>query len=507
LKQEEVVALPSSIIGSVYSASQVAYGKVSPTPPTASNGAGPFTFTDTNSLANLSVFGSQVGPTATLTVTNLTTNPATGVQTITGTISDPGTLFNGQAVSGTVIGNDVNDFLATGTAAGFSTNLYFANSAAQLPSAGGTASVTGAANSPAYALVCYVSGSLIRAWRDGREADVPVEQLAVGDLVVTSSGEHRPVRWLGSRTVDCRHHPDPALVQPVRIRAGAFGPGLPARDLLVSPGHSVCVDMVGEVLVLASALVNGATVARDDVEYVTYWHVELDCHDLLLAEGMPAESYLDMGNRAFFGTGGVVDLHATPDGTNPVGRTHADFCRPFHGAGSPVVEFLRGRLHARAEALGWHLDGTDLWASAYLLVDGARVDPTVRGLQARFALPPGAREVWLVSQAGVPLEIGHSSDGRRLGLHLAGLSLDDGWCEPRRVGLDDPLLCVGFYGVEGGSETPRCWTAGRARLPAALWAGLDGAVSLRVDLAGPALPRWMAPTMAETAVEPHAAAA
>ncbi len=500
------MALPSSIIGSVYSASQIAYGSVSPTPPAAGNGAGPFTFTDTDSLANLSVFNSTVGPAATLTVTGLTTNPVTGVQTITGTISDPGTLFNGQTVTGTVIGNDVNDFLASGNAAGFSTNLYFANSAAQLPAAGGTATVAGAANSPDYTLVCYVSGTLLRAWRDGREADVPVEQLAVGDLVVTSSGGRRPVRWLGSRTVDCRRHLDPAAVQPVRIRAGAFGLGLPARDLRVSPGHSVCVDMVGEVLVPASALVNGATVARDDVEHVTYWHVELDSHDLLLAEGMPAESYLDMGNRTFFGAGGVVELHATPDGTKPAERTHANFCRPFHGAGSPVAEFLRGRLHARAEALGWRLDGTDPWAGVHLLVDGARVAPDVRGLQARFALPPDAQEVWLVSQAGVPHEIGHGSDGRRLGLHLASLRLDDGWCEPRQVDLNDPLLCVGFHAAEGGPEASRRWTAGRARLPAALWAGLDGAVSLRVDLAGPALPRWTAPAMAGTTVADAAAA-
>ena len=183
------------------------------------------------------------------------------------------------------------------------------------------------------AVTCFVTGTQIRTMR----GDVAVEHLAAGDLVVTASGETRAIRWIGHRTMDCSRHPAPAEVMPVRIAAHAFGPDRPARDLVVSPGHAICVEMMGENLIPASSLLNGTTIVQQDVQRVTYWHVELDSHDLLLAENLPAESYLDMDNRSFFADAAAVMLHATPDA--PV-MTHADFCRPFHASGL-VVEAVR----------------------------------------------------------------------------------------------------------------------------------------------------------------------
>ena len=100
-----------------------------------------------------------------------------------------------------------------------------------------------------------------------------------------------PVRWLGRSQVGWRHL-DPLHALPVRVRAGALGHGLPARDLLVSPAHALLLD---GVLVQAGALVNGAGIVRQTTmpDTFTYWHVELDTHALLLAEGIPAESFLD----------------------------------------------------------------------------------------------------------------------------------------------------------------------------------------------------------------------
>ncbi len=197
--------------------------------------------------------------------------------------------------------------------------------------------------SAAVQAVCFASGTRIRTLR----GDVAVEALAVGDLVITASGAPRSIRWLGHRTIDCRRHPRPAEVLPVRIAAHAFAPSKPARDLVVSPGHSLCVDALGEMLMPASALINGTTIAQIEVERVTYWHVELDAHEIVLAENLPAESYLEMGNRAFFAEAGTVALGAIPDA--PV-RTHADFCRPYLASG-PLVEAVRGRLAARADDL------------------------------------------------------------------------------------------------------------------------------------------------------------
>ena len=164
----------------------------------------------------------------------------------------------------------------------------------------------------------------------------------VGDLAVTSSGAHRAIRWLGHRTIDCRRHPRPADVMPIRISAHASGADQPARNLFVSPGHAICVDAAGEVLIPAGSLVNGSTIQQVEVDEITYWHVELDSHEIILAEGLPAESYLEMGNRSFFGAGDVVALHGNPDGHVP---THADFCRPFVDGG-PLLEAVKARLGA-----------------------------------------------------------------------------------------------------------------------------------------------------------------
>ena len=191
---------------------------------------------------------------------------------------------------------------------------------------------------------CFASSTSI-AVVDG---DARVEDLAVGDVVVTSSGAHRPIIWLGHRTIDCRKHPRPQETMPIRIAAHAFGDNRPVRDLLVSPGHAICVDVLGEVLIPAGALVNGTTIVQEDVDSVTYWHVELEGHDILLAENLPCESYLEMGNRSFFAESKVVTVDASPDAQVV---THADFCRPFHADGD-LVEVVRERLAARAQQLG-----------------------------------------------------------------------------------------------------------------------------------------------------------
>ncbi len=342
--------------------------------------------------------------------------------------------------------------------------------------------------------ICYCTGTLIRTAR----GDVAVEDLQVGDLAVTTSGAHRPIRWIGSRTLDPRRHPRPREAMPVRVAAGALGPNRPARDLRVSPGHALCLDLLGEVLVPACALVNGATIVQEPVERVTYWHVELDGHDVILAENQPAESYLEMGNRGFFADGAVVvDLAAGPDAPVP---THAAFCRPFHAEGA-LVEVVRGQLRARAEVLGWRLASQGL-GDLHVVADGCRVEPEVDGLAARFVLPGAARDVWLASSAGVPRETGLSADERRLGVCVGGLTVEGGVGAPRRVAPDDARLGAGFHAAERGSDGA-CWrwTDGRALLPAELWAGVGGEVTLHVELTGPALPRWMGPGVEVAAVQ------
>lgn len=314
--------------------------------------------------------------------------------------------------------------------------------------------------------------------------DKLVQSLRVNeDVVVNAAGEQRSIRWIGHRRIDCRRHPRPEDVRPVRIAAHAFGPGRPARDLLVSPGHAICVEVLGEVLIPAKHLVNGATIAQVEVDEVTYWHVELDTHDILLANGLPAESYIDCGNRAFFASSrGEVDPART--------GSLADYCRPL--ADEAVTKAIRSRLRARAVDLGWQLD-TDPLAGLHLVANGQAIRPEVAGTTARFWLPIAAREVWLVSRTAVPAEMGESPDARRLGVSVAGLSLDDGLSGRREVALDDPRLAEGFHALEQEGGAHR-WTDGRAPLPASLWAGCRGHVFVRVECLQNDLARWIAPT-------------
>ena len=146
-------------------------------------------------------------------------------------------------------------------------------------------------------VVCYAAGTRILTVTGERT----VESLMQGDIVLTlASGElvPQPVRWIGRRRIDLTAHPRPETVAPVRIRRGAFAENMPHRDLLVSPDHAVFVD--GK-LICARQLVNGTTIRQETGwAAVEYFHVELDAHAILLAEGLPAESYLNTGNRGFF---------------------------------------------------------------------------------------------------------------------------------------------------------------------------------------------------------------
>jgi len=187
--------------------------------------------------------------------------------------------------------------------------------------------------------VCFASGTRIRTTC----GEVAVEDLAVGDLAVTASGDARPVVWIGHQRIE---RPAPSQ-QPVRVVAGAFGESLPRRDLFLSPGHAVCVSVMDEVFTPIDHLINGATIAQVEVPEVTYWHVELESHDVLLAEGLPAESYMDCGNRTWFGRD-----HGRLQAVDPgrVAESLSRYARPFV-AGGPIVEAIRQRLDARAKAL------------------------------------------------------------------------------------------------------------------------------------------------------------
>jgi hypothetical protein len=182
---------------------------------------------------------------------------------------------------------------------------------------------------------CFVQGTRIATQR----GQVGVEHLRAGDLVPTQFGGMRRVKWLGHRRVNCRRHPKPQKVWPMRVRAGAFADGVPHRDLWLSPDHAVFAE---NVLIPIKHLINGSTVTQEPREEVTYWHVELEHHDVLLAEGLPCETYLDTGNRSTFDNGGgPPQLHPDFCGL----AWEALGCAPLVVTG-PALEAVQRRLHA-----------------------------------------------------------------------------------------------------------------------------------------------------------------
>ena len=150
--------------------------------------------------------------------------------------------------------------------------------------------------------VCFAAGTRIATPR----GEVAVEALAPGDLVLTADRATEMVLFVGRRHVVLAGRADAAAMAPIRILAGALGAGTPRRDLVLSPDHCLFLD---GALVPARLLANGTTIlAETHCAEVTWYHVELPRHAVILAEGAPAESWLDTGNRSWFANASVALL-------------------------------------------------------------------------------------------------------------------------------------------------------------------------------------------------------
>jgi hypothetical protein len=252
-----------------------------------------------------------------------------------------------------------------------------------------------------------------------------------------------------------RRHPRPQDVLPVRVRAGAFGPGRPHRDLVLSPDHAVHgAALAGgpDVLVPVRYLLNGLTIAQEKAASVTWFHVELDRHAVLLAEGLPVESYLDTGNRAAFANGGgATMLH--PDFARRIWQARG--AAPLVVAGE-VLQGLRRRLLARAVALGHRVTADP---GLRLAVDGAPVAPQRYGDTLYIALPADARDLLVGSRSFVPAETEPAgTDMRRLGVAVAAVALDG-----EQMALHGPRPGAGWHAPEPGWR----WTDGAGHLDVA----------------------------------------
>ncbi|MFV1876282.1 Hint domain-containing protein [Nioella sp.] len=162
--------------------------------------------------------------------------------------------------------------------------------------------ITGAGNegsnftdAGAYEL-CFAAGSLITT----PNGESTVETLRIGDTILTAEGRAVPVKWIGQQRVLTRFRPAERLGL-VRFDAGSLGEDLPHADLTVTADHGMLVD---GVICHAGALVNGTTITQvpraELGETYTVYHIETEAHEIILANGAPAETFIDNVSRRVF---------------------------------------------------------------------------------------------------------------------------------------------------------------------------------------------------------------
>ena len=190
---------------------------------------------------------------------------------------------------------------------------------------------------PTPGALCFAAGSMIAT----PEGETPVEMLEIGDLVQTADGRNVRVLWIGRQTVLTATAPQ--RMEPVRIRKDALGPGVPHSDLTVTADHGMVLD---GYVINASALVNGASIhwvpLSELDQSVTYYHVETENHEIVLANGAETETFLDMSGRAAFDNfQEYLDLYGAE-------RIIHELPRPRIASARLLPENVRRRIAAQA---------------------------------------------------------------------------------------------------------------------------------------------------------------
>jgi len=190
-----------------------------------------------------------------------------------------------------------------------------------------------------------------------------VEDLCVGDMLPTAFGGMRPIEWIGRFRRTRRDSSKPWVKDalPVRIARSALAPNVPSADLYVTQGHALLID---GLLIPAVSLVNDTTItlyAAEEHDELEFFHIKLESHDVIYAEGAPCETLLrvdeTMSNFADYlrqhGESELRDVHCAPVVCK--GR-RGELMTKARSLVSPVLgpqqlDLIRARLNARAMTL------------------------------------------------------------------------------------------------------------------------------------------------------------
>jgi hypothetical protein len=239
--------------------------------------------------------------------------------------SSPNTLFNFDGSNGAFPGG------ASGLIADAAGDLFGTTVGVFNPGSGyGNGTVFEFTDS-GFQVPCYCPGTLIRTTRGQKR----VEKLEIGDKVMTMTGIARPIKWIGRRSYGGRFIIGRKDILPICIKAGAIGNNVPKRDLWISPHHAMYLE---GVLIEAKDLVNGVSVVQaEQVEKVEYFHIELETHDIIVAEGALSETFIDDDSRGMFHNAHEYRALYSDEIARP-----ASYCAPRRDEGFAVEAARKG---------------------------------------------------------------------------------------------------------------------------------------------------------------------
>ena len=200
---------------------------------------------------------------------------------------------------------------------------------------------------------CFLRGTRIKT----SKGDICIEELRIGDRVLTVLGEAKQIKFIGRREL-LRERFQPWIGQgPVKISRFAIDGKVPHSDLYLSPWHAIYID---GVLIPAKYLVNGMTIIADtksEALSLTYFHIELDTHEAILAEGLAVESFRRNNPEAFDNASlyGPSEGPLTPFAPRVAYNRRREVASYLRSALTPVYDFrkpidkVRDRIADRAE--------------------------------------------------------------------------------------------------------------------------------------------------------------
>ena len=310
--------------------------------------------------------------------------------------------------------------------------------------------------------ICFLPGTMIGTPAGERK----IENLRIGDLVTTLHNGDRRIKWIGTGRVLSTPGRRSAAT-PVIVRRHALAHKVPNEDLHVTKAHSLYLD---GVFIPVEFLVNHRTILWDDqAREITVFHIELDSHDIILANGAPVETFRDDGNRWMFQNAGR-DWNTQPE--KP--------CAPVLTRGLVVDAIWRQLLNRAGPRT---LPPLTADPDMHLIVDGKRVDSAERaGESVRFRLLGRPEHVHIASRTGSPCELGLARDPRELGVAVRRITIRN-QAASVTIPADDSRLTTGFHDFE--PQLDQRWTNGYAPIPAELFACFDaGPLDVEVTVGG-----------------------